>query len=264
MAPGRQTAAIGLEGMLATLTVLKVCSDDLTSVERELRAKVQQLPNFFHDGPIVIDLAAVDGSLDDPEAPPLSPLSLEGLLGVLHRLELVPVGIRNPRAQRLAEARALGLSSLQAMGRKRSEAKAEAIGAAQQPAREAAVTRPEEHAPRECGETVEGGPRNLTLRTPVRGGQVVHAQGDVIALGAVNSGAEVIAEGNVHVYGPLRGRAAAGVHGDAGALIFCQSLEAELVSIAGVYLGADELPEAHRGKPVRIALRDDALVIESL
>jgi septum site-determining protein MinC len=83
-------------------------------------------------------------------------------------------------------------------------------------------------------------------------------------LGAVSAGAELLADGNIHVYGPLRGRALAGVKGDTEMRIFCQSLEAELVSIAGRYRVIEQLDEAERGRPVQMYLVADRLVIEPL
>ena len=86
----------------------------------------------------------------------------------------------------------------------------------------------------------------------------------MIVLGAVSAGAEVIADGNIHIYGVLRGRALAGVRGDAEARIFCQSLEAELVSIAGRYRISEQIDPADRGKATQIHLMEDRLIIEHL
>jgi septum site-determining protein MinC len=105
----------------------------------------------------------------------------------------------------------------------------------------------------------------LTLMQPLRAGQIMYAQGrDAIALAAVNTGAELIADGNIHVYGPLRGRALAGARGNEQARIFCSKLEADLISIAGVYLSAEQLPQDKRGKAVQIFLEDGELVIAEL
>jgi septum site-determining protein MinC len=99
----------------------------------------------------------------------------------------------------------------------------------------------------------------------VRSGQQIYTpDGDVIILGAVSAGAEVIADGNIHVYGVLRGRALAGVKGDIETRIFCQSLEAELISIAGRYRVSEQISPADRGKPAHIRLVEDRLVIEPL
>jgi septum formation inhibitor MinC len=105
----------------------------------------------------------------------------------------------------------------------------------------------------------------LVVTQPVRGGQIVRAERtDVVVLAPVNPGAEVVADGHVHVYAALRGRAHAGAAGQRDARVFCQRLEAELVSIAGVTITFDELPRACIGKPAQIFLRDGRCVVAPL
>jgi septum site-determining protein MinC len=95
------------------------------------------------------------------------------------------------------------------------------------------------------------------INQPVRGGQVVYAQNnDLVVLAPVNAGAQVIADGHVHIYAPLRGRAVAGAQGLAGARIFCQKLEAELVAISGAYVMAEEIPAPLRGRAVQVHLEN--------
>jgi septum site-determining protein MinC len=96
----------------------------------------------------------------------------------------------------------------------------------------------------------------------VRSGTQIYARGgDLIVTAAVSPGAELVADGNIHVYGVLRGRALAGAAGDSAARIFCTRLEAELVSIAGHYLVSEQLPAGMQGFPVQIALVDEQLTI---
>ena len=103
------------------------------------------------------------------------------------------------------------------------------------------------------------------INRPVRSGQQAYARGgDLIVLGLTSAGAELIADGNIHVYGALRGRALAGASGDAGARIFCRSLEADLVSIAGNWQVRDDMPDGLIGKPAQISLKDEKLIIEPL
>ncbi len=100
------------------------------------------------------------------------------------------------------------------------------------------------------------------MTEPVRSGTQIYARGgDLIVTAAVSAGAEVMADGNIHVYGRLRGRALAGAAGDTAARIFCTRLEAELISIAGRYLVSEQLPAEYQGGPAQIALVDDALTI---
>ena len=100
-----------------------------------------------------------------------------------------------------------------------------------------------------------GGP--VVINHPVRSGQVIYAQNnDLVVMAPVSAGAQVIADGHVHIYAPLRGRAVAGAQGLPGARLFIQKLEAELVAIAGVYMMAEEIPAQHRGRSVQVYLED--------
>jgi septum site-determining protein MinC len=105
----------------------------------------------------------------------------------------------------------------------------------------------------------------LIVRAPVRSGQIVYAQAnDLIVLAPVNPGAQLMADGNIHVYGTLRGRAVAGVRGARDARIFCQRLDAELVGIDAAYLTADDIASEQRGKPAQIALSGGRCVVAPL
>jgi septum site-determining protein MinC len=105
----------------------------------------------------------------------------------------------------------------------------------------------------------------LVVRHPVRSGQLVYARAnDLIVLAPVNPGAQLMADGNIHVYGPLRGRAVAGVAGARDARIFCQRLEAELVGIDTAYLTADDLPAERFGKPAQILFEAGRCVVVPL
>jgi septum site-determining protein MinC len=105
----------------------------------------------------------------------------------------------------------------------------------------------------------------MVIDKPLRSGQQVYAKGDLVILGLVSYGAEVIAEGNIHIYAPLRGRALAGVHGNHAARIFCTCLEPELISIAGIYRTTDTpLPDDVRGKSVQVRLDHEKLLFEPL
>jgi septum site-determining protein MinC len=104
-------------------------------------------------------------------------------------------------------------------------------------------------------------PNSLLLESPVRSGQcIVHPEGDVIVIGSVASGAEVIAGGSIHIYGTLRGRAIAGSR-DPRARIFCRKFEAELLSIDGLYMVADDMPAHLRGQPIRVWLDGDSMMM---
>jgi septum site-determining protein MinC len=232
----KRAVAFDLKGTMAPLTVLRLRATDVALVERQLRVKIAQLPSLFIDAPVLLDL----GALGDEAAA----LPFAELVQVLKLCKLVPVAVSNvPDALRPA-ALAAGLGVLQ------PQAAARAPERAPTPPPEPATPAP---AARPAPPHAHGGPVVVTL--PVRSGQVVYAQNnDLVVLAPVNPGAQVIADGHVHIYAPLRGRAVAGAQGLLGARIFCQKLEAELVAISGAYVMPDEIPADRRGKPAQIYL----------
>jgi len=264
-----------LEGMVSTVTVLRLSSGDLDEVRKGLAAKLQQLPGFFQDAPIVVDLTALEGSDDAEFEGARDEVSLDALAALLRELRVVPIGIRNLRESRRVEARAAGFGVVHGGGKRNvrpgrgrdvSEHEPPSEERRTEPRAEARTepARPKREPPGEP--RVEREPAGaLVLRTPLRSGQVVYAeQCDAVVLAPVNAGAEIIADGHIHVYASLRGRALAGAHGNEDARIFCRSLDADLVAIAGCYLRADEIPEQRRGKPAQIFLENGKLVVAEM
>lgn len=255
----REVNPFELEGMVSTVTVLKLTTADLGALKRALKTKLEQLPGFFQDAPVVVDLAAIEGT-DDEELEGRREVALDELAAILRELKVVPIGVRNLRESRRADARAAGLALIR--GGKRTT-KVREVGAEPAPTRsepERAKDRGSERTERDSFPA-----SSLVLRTPLRSGQVVYAeQCDAIVLAPINAGAEIIADGNIHVYASLRGRALAGAHGNEEARIYTKSLEADLVAIAGCYLRADEIPEKSRGKPAQIYLENGNLVVAEL
>ncbi|MFD2181481.1 septum site-determining protein MinC [Rhodoplanes azumiensis] len=135
------------------------------------------------------------------------------------------------------------------------QAQAQAPAAAAEPAPSAQVTRiGPAAAPQPVG--------SLTVAEPVRSGQTIyHPHGDIIVLGAVSSGAEIVAGGSIHIYGTLRGRALAGAGGDCRARIFCRRTEAELLAIAGYYRTVDDLEPSLRNRPIQAWLEGETMLI---
>jgi septum site-determining protein MinC len=255
----RDVTPFELEGMVSTVTVLRLSTTDLSAVKRELRSKLEQLPGFFLDAPIVVDLSALEGTDDDSEGEgePRREVPLRELASLLRELKVVPIGIRNLREERRSEAREAGFANIRGGGNKRP--------ARTSPTRE--VQAPSNEGPQPAGAgRGEGFPQgSMIVRGAVRGGKVLYAeQCDAVVLGPVNAGGEIIADGNIHIYASLRGRALAGAHGNEEARIFCKSLDAELVAIAGCYLRADEIPAKNRGKPAQIYLENGNLVIAEI
>ena len=238
---------------MASFTVLRLRSTDVELCERQLRVKIAQLPSLFQDAPVLIDLGALgDGA---------SSLALAELVRAMRACQLVPVAAANiPDELRAAVSEAgLGVWRPPVAGRARAatdDEEAEAPAAEPTPAAAAPMPAPLARAP-------HTGP--MVVTKPVRGGQVIHARdNDLVVLAPVNPGAQVIADGHLHVYAPLRGRAVAGAAGLPGARIFCQKLEAELVAISGAYVMAEEIPAQLRGRAVQVFLENGECRIMAL
>lgn len=240
---------------MASFTMLRLRSTDVDSVEQQLRAKVAKLPSLFLDAPVLVDL----GGLGDGA----SSLALGELVRALRACKLVPVAAANvPDELRGAVAAAgLGVWRPPVAPRGRTADETEAAGTTE-PEPAAGATAPAA-LPSPLPRAPHTGP--MVVTKPVRGGQVIHARdNDLVVLAPVNAGAQVIADGHLHVYAPLRGRAVAGAGGLPGARIFCQKLEAELVAISGAYVMAEEIPAALRGRAAQVFLENGECRITAL
>ena len=234
--------AFELQDARLPLVVVALRTADLDVLAGELRAKLAETPQFFDDDPVVVELSALaepDDAIDFP--------ALVQLLGEFRaRVALVSGG----SAAQMAAALAAGLP-----------AAPEGLPAPKPKTVEVEVLR-EVEVVREVPQYVPP----LIVDRPLRSGQQVYAKGgDLIVLAIVNPGAEVIADGSIHVYAPLRGRAVAGSRGNTEARIFTTCLEAELISIAGTYRTTETaLPPEVAGKPAQVRLAGDKLVMEPL
>lgn len=254
--------AIEIQGVMTALHVLRVLTPEISAIAAALDKKLSLLPSFFSNAPVAIDLRDLEPENELPRTG-AGRLRLGPLVDLLRTRGLVPVAIRGGVPARIEEARTLGLGVLEwdrASAAKKAQREAEA-GESQ--ATQTARVTPASAAP---PSPPQAPAIALMLSQPLRAGQIVYADQnrDAIALAAVNTGAELIADGNIHVYSALRGRALAGASGNDQARIFCQKLEAELVSIAGVYISADELPRDKLGKPVQISMQNGSLIITEL
>jgi len=213
-------------------------------------------PDFFDHDALVIDFSHLD-----PQTPVFD---LVPLLKVLRSCSLVPVAVRGASPEAMAAALAVGLV----------EAPAEVHRP--RPVVEAIAPEPVVETVREVVHEVVHevvreipGPPTMVVDKPLRSGQKIYARGcDLVVLAMVNQGAEVVADGNIHVYAPLRGKAMAGARGDTNARIFSLCLEPELISIAGVYRTSENplAPEV-QGKAAQVRLSNDGqekLIIEAL
>jgi septum site-determining protein MinC len=256
----RGQQAFRLKGTAPALTLLYMLTEDLDAVEKQLSDHLRLMPQFFLYAPMLVDLTELGDRRID----------LAGLADLLRRHKLVPVAVRNPTDAQQVQAVQAGWAVLQsglASPRQRRGVEARAAAAAYTTeAEESAADAAVEPAPAPpTGDLSEQPLPGLTIKAPVRSGQVIHAVGgDLVVLAPVSVGAEIIADGNIHVYAPLRGKALAGAQGNADASIFCLGLEAEFLSIAGRYLMADQIPDAARGQPARAYLDGDSLMITTL
>jgi len=233
--------AFQLRGTMQTVLCLRLLDLNAPDLFDKLLEKVAHAPDFFHNAPLVIDVAGV---VDDP------PDVLGGLIERLRQMRLVPVGIRNGSSAWQDAATELGLAIF--------------AGGADDASSRAAASKP---APKEAPARRQPSPpaaSTLLIQAPVRGGQQIVNQGDIIVSAPVSPGAELAATGHIHIYGPLRGRVFAGTDGDESAMIFCDSLNAELISIAGVHLVNEELDAQLLGRRCRISLRDQQLQVQPL
>lgn len=217
------TPSFKLKGSLFTLSVLQLLTTDLVQFERELQEKVRLAPKFFNFTPMVLDIQI----LDDQN------LNFAKLKEILTQNQIIPVGIRGAIEEWIPQIRNMGFAILTDPGKNDKEAGGSAT-------------------------FTEG---TKIIAEPVRSGQRIYAErGDLIVVGTVSSGAELLADGNIHVYGVLRGRALAGVNGNTNARIFCQTLAAELVAIAGQYQIFEHLGTLTQGL-TQVYLKDNELII---
>jgi len=244
---------------MASFTMLRLRSTDVDLVEQQLRAKVTKLPSLFLDAPVLVDL----GGLGEAA----SSLALDDLVRALRACKLVPVAAANIPEELRGAVAAAGLGvwrpPVAPRGRAADESDATETAAPEPEVMRAPTTAALAALPSPLPRPPHGGP--MVVTKPVRGGQVIHArENDLVVLAPVNPGAQVIADGHLHIYAPLRGRAVAGAAGLPGARIFCQKLEAELVAIAGAYVMAEEIPAALRGRAAQIFLENGECRITAL
>ncbi|UTW07245.1 septum site-determining protein MinC [Pseudomonas benzenivorans] len=233
-----QDPVFQLKGSMLAITVLELAHNDLERLDQQLTEKVAQAPQFFSNTPLVLALDKLpegEGNLD-----------LAALMALCRRHGLRTLAVRASREDDIAAADALDLPVLPPSG-----------------ARER-LLEPAPKAPEKPAEP-ELKPSKI-ITSPVRGGQQVYAQGgDLIVLAPVSAGAELLADGNIHVYAPMRGRALAGIKGNSQARIFCQQMGAEMLSIAGHYKVAEDLRrDPLWGDAVHVSLSGDVLNITRL
>jgi septum site-determining protein MinC len=240
---------------------VRVRRNDAAALHAELERRVRAAPQLFERAAVVLDLSHLPAQPQDGE--------VDALLEAVRAAGMLPVGLAYGTSENDALARRLGLPLI-------AKFRAQYERGAETSATESA--RPPETAPPAVDESRKSEVENresqpaaspvvpsLHHAQPVRTGQQVYARGrDLVVVAPVANGAEVLADGNIHVYGALRGRAFAGALGNGHARIFCSEFRAELVSIAGHYRVFEEIPKQYEGRAVQIGLEDGKLKIALL
>lgn len=236
--------AFELKDLSLPLVTVVLHQADPAVLADELQQRLGDTPNFFDDDPVVLDLAPVREREDA--------VPFDAIVAALRKHRMRPSLATGGSAAQMADALAAGLPA------------APAVVPPQKPRTvEVEVIR---EVVREVERAVPVHVPTLLVDKPLRSGQQAYAKGgDLVVHAAVNAGAEVLADGNIHVYGPLRGKAIAGSRGNTEARIFTTCLEPELIAIAGVYRTTETpLPKDVAGKPAQVRLVDGVLVMTPL
>lgn len=223
-----KSQAVRLKGRLYTLTVLQLLTTDELELAQKISEMVEKAPKLLSGSPIVIDCSAIT-----------EPLNLEMVLRTLKQFDLMPVAFQGGDEATVMQALSLGLPNINASSQHDKNL----------------------DTPQAVEKKVVVPAKIITQ--PVRSGQqFVSIGSDLIVTAPVGHGAELMADGNIHVYGALRGRALAGMSGNTEARIFCHSMEAELISIAGYYRLSDAIPTING--PCQVYLKDEQIHIEPI
>ncbi|AUZ81539.1 putative septum site-determining protein MinC [Aeromonas caviae] len=233
-----------LKGTTFTISVLHLSDGNPARIRQLLEAKVAQAPQFFNCAPLVLNVERLEAIPD-----------FEQLRELVESEDFVLVGITGARDEAMkTAAKAAGLAVM--VSGKSRKAEPEPTPPVPEPKPVEAAPVSPVPAPVEASKVHVG---------PVRSGQQIYAAGtSLVVLGSVSPGAEVIADDSIHVYGALRGRAIAGAKGNPKARIYCQQLQAELLSIAGTFQLSDALPAGVIQEPVHIRLDNEQLRIDRI
>ena len=233
---GHARTSFDLKSAALPVVAVVLKTTDVAVVAADLAERLADDPGFFDNDPVLIDLVPVREAAE--------PIDFEAVAALLRQHRTLPVAVRGGSPAQMEAAHAAGLVA----------------------APDAPPARAEPATPEVAREVPVAGPGTVVIDKPLRSGQQVYARGaDLVVLAMVSFGAEVIADGNIHVYAPLRGRAMAGARGNTEARIFSTCLEPQLVSIAGIYRTTEtELPDNVRGKPAQVRLEGEKLLIEPL
>lgn len=232
--------------------VLILYSNDLYNLEQSLYEKINKAPDFFRSSPLVFDVQELNKQGHE--------LDVTVFINLLRKIGLFPIGIRGGSEQQNKQAEELFIP----VDALRNSDSGGVLAATPEQTVIAPDASPSPATVKSTAIPVPSVISTTIINHPIRSGQRIYAKGDLVVLSQVSAGAEIMAEGNIHVYNTLRGRALAGVQGNKDARIFCFDLQAELISIAGDYKTSEDLEKSYRKKPVQIYLQDRALIIKDI
>ncbi len=235
--------------------ILILFNNDMVAIEEALQEKISLAPEFFKDSPLIVDLRELNKQNQD--------LDFSRIAHIVRKVGFFPVGIRGGNEQQNQQARALSIP----IDTVREQGNSIIIGETSKQEAAQPIAQPEPpvtHEPAKPAPVPPVAVAATLITQPIRSGQRIYASGDLIIMSQVSAGAEIMAEGNIHVYNTLRGRALAGVHGNTAARIFCFDLQAELISIAGDYKTSEDLNKQTYNGPVQIYLQNHALIIKEI
>ena len=228
------------KGSVVTTFILEIYQYSLQDFTQQLQDKINQAPEFFAQSPIVISLDKVDEKI--------AQLDLSDIISTCRQFGLQPMAFKCTDPRFLNSIQATGLTLL-------------SDNASRSITKEPAT---EQEYVSEVKEKIISRQSKIITK-PVRSGQQVYAkEADLIIISQVSEGAEVLADGHIHIYGALRGRALAGIKGDTSARVFCNRLEAELISIAGNFMLSDVLREKIWQQSAQVYLNDKILHVEAV
>jgi septum site-determining protein MinC len=254
-----------LKGRLFTLSVIQLQNMDTQQLDKELAEKIKLAPKFFEHAPVVIDVSKIKSKNNPENNPenntenkPNNDINFKELKTIIEKHGLIPVGVKGTTQTSNKNAQEAGFAIMTDHSNSNNNTRPDSSTNTKKSTTETDNTTP--------NNTQEQEPKYYSklVTQPIRSGQQVYSPGDLVIVSSVSPGAELLAEGNIHVYGTLRGRALAGINGLKSARIFCHQLEAELVSIAGQYKIFEDIQEHHDQTPKQLYLDDTQLVISSL
>jgi len=254
-----------LKGRLFTLTVLELLPCCLSDFQQHIELIYNKAPNMFSNTPIVLDLKLLKGKSFD----------LKGVMDLMCQYKMIAIAVQHASVIQQKSAAACGLSVLLSKDGNEAQPIEKALELSEQgsvvtnsikhrkPTQKSKVVETKEQPETDNQDIKITSRSSKVITQPVRSGQQIYAKDqDLIILSSVSTGAELLADGHIHVYGTLRGRALAGIQGDKTARIFCSNLQAEMVSIAGQYLMPDSKESSKKGAKQILIEKDHLKIID--